>query len=30
MEALDSGVKEYVIKPFTAETLISALNRVMD
>jgi two-component system chemotaxis response regulator CheY len=30
MEALDSGVKEYVIKPFTAETLIAALNRVMD
>lgn len=30
MEALDSGVKEYVIKPFTADTLIAALNRVMD
>ena len=30
MEALDSGVKEYVIKPFSAETLIAALNRVLD
>lgn len=28
MEALDAGVNEYVIKPFTIDTLIAALDRV--
>jgi two-component system, chemotaxis family, chemotaxis protein CheY len=28
LEALDSGVNEYVIKPFAAGTLIDAINRV--